>query len=314
MLQDSIVLEADRGDETLGRVRFVAHGTTNGSDAGAIVTNGMQYIVGRPVFSTNLVHANDWTRNPAKQIQSAGNGPDGSLGSVVILALHEQVHLGYGVHTTAVIHRSSKLVDGAPLKYAGARKQLALYHDADTVAARASLEQEIRRGYTLEMRPRFRLDPSAAVGYFPGGDQLTAILAALDTTIRALEPVDFDRFGTALAQVFVTRTPATAVLVPVVCRDLLIGTTESIVMSRLRMMRWQGLAMLGYRFLSGGKEETVAAVKSAQEQRARIDDYNRKLASSALFTAELAWLKVFALRQLELMRVELEAAALEASD
>jgi hypothetical protein len=104
------------------------------------------------------------------------------------------------------------------------------------------------------------------------------------------------------------------VLVPTVMRDVLIGTIESLVMSKLRMMRWQGLAMLGYSFFEVRQPVQVTAVRDAVEQRRQIDELGRRLASSGLFSAELAWLKVYANHELDLMRMELDAAELEAAE
>ena len=95
-------------------------------------------------------------------------------------------------------------------------------------------------------------------------------------------------------------------------RDIIVGTVESTVISRLRMMRWQGLSLLGFRFLEGKQEISIAPVRDMIEQRRRMDEMGRLLASSSLFAAELSWLKVLVAHELELMRVELDGAELEA--
>lgn len=301
------------GDQMLARVRFVVHGTSNVREADAIMSLGLRFTEGRPTVSTNLIHAQDWTVNPEKQAQSWGEGMvPGETGRVVLSMIPSQFHVGYGVFTTAYIDRASKQVMGAPLRYAAARKQLAFYMAKDTESARANIEGEVAGGYGLAQHPQFNLEPQHMVGSFDGRT-LAAITKPLDVTIRALEPLDYGRIEGALRDLFYTRVAAEQVLVSAAMHDLVVGTAESIVISRLRMMRWQGLGLLGYRFYEGQQEVQITPVRDMMEQMRRIDEWGRKLASSTLFTQDLAWLKTYAIHQLELMRTELEVAELEAA-
>src|SRR6266566_4026694 len=87
-----------RGDETIGRYKWVVHGTSNATDALSITDAGLNFIEGRPTFSTNLVHAYDWTVNPEKQAQSLGRGEMvGEPGSVMLVAVPSNLYLGHGV-------------------------------------------------------------------------------------------------------------------------------------------------------------------------------------------------------------------------
>lgn len=310
-MRDEIKLLSSTGDETLARRRYFLHGTTTGDTASAILRDGVQFIEGRPSFSTNLRHAFDWAVNPAKQKWSK-SGEQGS-GRMIALSLHEHAYLGYGVFTTAIIHRTERMIDGAPLRYAAARKQLALYQTQDTEAARLVAERAFKAG-TNEMRPTFRLPAPSGVGSFEPSKQLGEALESLDSQVREFYAIDLANYEGVLAGLFTPRSAATSVLVPVMMHELIIGTIEAIVMARVRMLRWQGLAAMGFRFNLEDPAATIATPKSTDEYLAKIDLLETRLASSQLFTPELQWLKLYALRQLELSKQEVQGLMLEDHD
>src|SRR6266550_3466486 len=128
MASDRLEVVSATGDETIGRYKWVVHGASNATEALSILDGGLSFVEGRPTFSTNLVHAHDWTVNPEKQRQSLGTGTAlGQPGRIIFLALPPNSHLGHGTFTSAFIDRSLKHVGGQTLRYASARKQLALY-------------------------------------------------------------------------------------------------------------------------------------------------------------------------------------------
>jgi predicted GTPase len=202
---------------------------------------------------------------------------------------------------------------GAPLRYASARKQLALYLDDDVEVARARVEAQILAGSPIHQHPSIRLDSEHLIGAFTSSTGLKSIVTHLEVSARAFDAIDFASIEASLRQMFQTREPAQAVLVPTMVRDVVVGTVESVILNRLRVMRWQGLALLGYRFREGREDVVVTRVTDTQEQRRRMEEYGRQMASSSIFGGELAWLKVYAGHQLELMRVELDGAELETS-
>lgn len=306
-------LVSSHGDQTLGNVRFVLHGTSNGADSRAILSGGLRFVEGRPTVSTNLIHAQDWTVNPVKQAQSLGQGAvAGDPGDVIVCTIPSNFYLGYGVFTNAYVDRQLKRVTGAPLRYAAGRKQLAFYLDANTETARMHVESEVANGFSLSQRPQFVLEPKFLMGSFRG-PVLSELAKQLDVAAKMFEPVNFGSFEEALREQFTVMNQANVVLVPTIARDVLIGTIESVVISRMRMMRWQGLALLGFVFTENHQQVQIEPVRDLVEQRARIDELGRRLATSALFTAEISWLKSYVATQLELMRIELEAAELEAA-
>jgi hypothetical protein len=304
-------LLSSRDDQTIQRVSYVVHGTSNATDALSILDGGLRFTEGRPTFSTNIVHAHDWTINPQNQAQSYGTGTAvGEPGKVLVCVVPPNYHLGHGVFTSAYIDRRLRRVMGAPLRYAGARKQLALYIDPDTEAARVSVEAEVANGYPLNQHPQQMLERQYIAGSLSPEEGLAAVLTQLEVAIRDLEAVDFDRFAASLAEYFIPLTPSHTTA-PEMLRVVVQGTVESIVMSSLRMMRWQGLALLGYSFVEGRQEINITPVADTKEQLSRIDEFGKKLASSELFSGELSWLKAYGANHLELMKVELEGAALE---
>ncbi len=312
MSQGRLELISGHGDQTLARVRFVAHGSSR-QEGIEIQRHGLSFIEARATVSTSLIQALGYAIDPHKRGYSTSQvSISDDPGLITIIAIPANFHLGYATFTTAYIDRSLKLVTGAPLRYAGARKQLALYRSEDTEVARVRIEGEVLNGFPLVDHPSFELDPRFVTGSFIPSSDLGMILANLEVSAKAFELVDFAELERLLQGLFSVREPAEAVLAPTLVRDMIVGTIESVIMSRLRMMRWQGLALLGYRFREGKDEVAMAGPAGMGEQRRRMDEYGRLLASSKLFDGELAWLKAYGTRQLELMRLELEAAELGA--
>jgi hypothetical protein len=286
----------------------VVHGTSSPTETLTINGSGLVVAEGRPEVSTNLAHARDWTTFHGRPDQAQG---DGERGTVLVCAVPPNFHIGYGIFTTAYIDRAMKRVSGAPLRYAAARKQLALYVSADTEAARLHIESEIANGFPMEQHDQYTVDPKYIVGSFVGGPVFDSVISELDVAVRSLQMVEFDRLESMLAGDFRASETDDVVMIPTIIRDLLIGTIESLMISRLRMMRWQGLSLLGYTFNEGKQAVQVPPVSSHEEQRKRMDELGRQLASSGLFTAELAWLRTYGAHELELMRVELDGAELD---
>jgi len=313
MAVSRLELISSHGDQTVSRVRFVVHGTTGETETLTINDGGLRITEGRPDVSTNLVHARDWTVFRGQGAPAAApNDASGAQGTVIVCAIPPSFHLGYGIFTTAYIDRAIKKVTGAPLRYAAARKQLALYLSQDTEASRVHIEAEIANGFPMEQHDQYLVDPKYIVGVFINGEVFDGVVSELDTAVRSLQMVAFDRLEVALAGAFRASSEEYAVMAPTVIRDLILGTIESMMLSRLRMMRWQGLSLLGYTFSEGKQAVQVPPVASIEEHKTRMDELGRQLASSGLFAAELAWLKNYGAHELELMRVELEGAELDA--
>jgi len=305
-------LVSSHGDQTLSRVRFVLHGTSNATDALSILDAGLRFVEGRSLLSTNLVYAHDSTLGLAAQDQPFGPAAMlGDPGMAIILAVPPNHHLGYGIFTSAYIDRKLKRVSGSPLSYAGGRNNLALYLPVDTEASRIHIEAEVANGYPLEQRPQYEVESKYVFGSFPTGPAFDELVKQLDVGIRSLEPLQLERLEAAMMDILRVTDTANAVTAPTAIRDIITGTVESMLVSRLRMMRWQGLRLLGYTFEEGNQPVDVAPVSDMAEQRKRMDDLGRLLASSTLFSAELSWLKVYVAHELEMMRVELEGAELE---
>ena len=282
-------LLSDHGDQTLSSVRVVLHGSKMQASEG-VFKDGLSSKEGRAIVSTNL-------------IQTYREANDSGL--VTAIGLPEDFHIGNAVFTTAYIDRVTKLVYGAPLRYADARQQLALYLTAATEDARARIEAEVRRGVTLESRPNLKIDQRYVIGSFYSSSGLKSIISHIAVSVEAFEMIDF--FGSlerSLKSLFEVREVAQSVLVPTMVRDVILGTVESVVLSRLRLMRWQGLAMLGYRFRQDREEVKVPQASGLADYRRQIDNCDDLIASSDLFSGELAWLRVYAANELGVMRVE----------
>src|SRR6185369_3449331 len=292
-------LASAHGDQTLASLRFVVYGS-NAVTADEVLRHGLSFVEGRAIVSTDAIQAYE-------------NATDftGTEGVVTVIAMPKEFHIGYAVFTTAYIDRSLKIVMGAPLRYASSRKQLAFYLNEDTEAARKRIEAEAVGGFPVANHATFRVEPRNIIGTFKTSSSFKNVITQLAVSAKALDPIDFNVVEASLSSLFVVREAAQAVLVPSMVRDMVLGTVESAILTRARILRWQGLALLGYRFREGREDVVVAKPRDAEEHRHKMDEFGRLLASSRILDGELAWLKTYVTQQLELMRVELDGAELE---
>jgi hypothetical protein len=310
MAESVLELPAARGDQSLPEVAFVLRGT--GERAGRdILAHGLGFAPGRPLVSTNLAQAyRDATAVTSDQ-SAASVAATPEAGLVVALAVPPEFHLGYAAFSTAFVDRAAKTVFGSPLEYAGPRKALAFYLDADTELARRGAEAEM--GGRLDAQaegPSYVIDQRHVLGSFKAVPGLGHLMTELEVSARAFEAVDMPGLEHSLTELFDCREPAQAILMPSMMHRLVVGTIESVIMSRLRLMRWQGLAMLGYKFHEGGADVAVTRETDLDEQRRRITECEQQLDGGGVFAGELAWLKQYGHQELRLMRVELDGEEL----
>jgi hypothetical protein len=297
MAQTHLELKPAFGDETVGGLRFVLRGDTlEASDI--ILRQGLRFTPGQDCVSANLLNAY-FKAAPA----------DGQPGKVCVLTVPSDFHTGYSVLNTAFISRADKQVIGAPMHYASARRHLSLYAGGDTESERMKIESEILNGSPLEDHPGFTLDYRNVLGAFPASPQLHSLLIKLEVSIRAFEEVDYTETESALTELFDCREPAQAVLVPTMVHALVVQMVESVVMSRLRMMRWEGLAALGYTIKEGSADAAIRHIDTTMQRR-EMEECRKGAIGSEIFSGELAWLKTYTLRELELMRIELDGSEL----
>lgn len=302
MAQTHLELKPAFGDETVGRLHFVLRGDTI-EESGNIAKQGLRFTPGQDCVSGNLLNAY-FKAAPA----------DGQPGKISVLTVPSDFHAGYCVLNTAFVSRADKLVIGAPMHYAAARHHLSLYPGVDTESERIKIESEMLNGSPLEDHPAFTLDYRNVLGTFEASPQLHSLLVKLEVGIRAFEEVDYNETESALIELFDCREPAQAVLVPIMAHELTLQMVESVVMSYLRTMRWQGLAALGYTIKEGSEEAAVKHVADIAEQRRQMDECRKGALGSEIFSGELAWLKKYTLRELEVMRIELDGAELEGAE
>jgi hypothetical protein len=290
----------------ISKLQFVVHGTSNERSVQDIFMNGFRFTPGRPTVSTNLIHADDWTTNTQKQAQSLGVGTvAGEVGRVLVMKTPAGFHLGYGVFTEAFIDRAIMRVGGTPLRYAAGRKQLAWYQSADVEADRERIEMEIMNGNGWTDGPAYVVDPSDILGSFRHSPVFGSILADIQAAVGDLSALDVEVLSGYLVSELEVQGERSTEEIRQAVHELVVGTVESLVISRLRMMRWQGLAGMGYGFYEGREAlQTVHEIDQATQLN-RISEFEHKLAASGLFTSELAWLKPYIERQLMVMKVEL---------
>lgn len=297
-MQSHLELKPAAGDETIGRLRFVLRGDTAAA-AADISVQGLRFTPGEACVSGSLATAAERA---------------GTAGRVLVLAVPTDFRVGYPVLNTAFISRADLHVIGAPRRYAAARQALSLYRGEDVETERMKIESEVFNGSPLADHPAFTLDYRNVIGGLAVNTQLESVLARLHVSAEALEAVDFTSIDSALTELFECREPAQQVLVPTTVHALAVAEVEAVVIAKLRQLRWQGLATLGYAFKEGKEPVEVAPAADVAAQHQALLGVRKRAEGSALLTGELAWLKTFTLRQLELMRIELDGAELEADE
>jgi hypothetical protein len=229
---------------------------------------------------------------------------------MLICAVPMNYHLGYGAFTTAYINRQEKLVVGAALSYADGRNRLAMYSSDDTDRARRRVESEIAGGFLLAQHARVPLDSRFVLGLVEFGADFDRLVARIDTAVRGFESIDFQRVVMAMQpMVRPVNLQATELILPAL-EELVRGTIEAIMITRLRVMRWQGLSLQGYRFFEGQQEVGITPVRDMQEQQRRVRDIENRAEVSNIFNMKLSWLKEYIEHELAVMNVELEGASL----
>ncbi len=285
-------LLSTHGDQTLSGIRFVIHTSASADETADLTQAGLRFTEGEPVVSTNVL--------------SVLNDVD-VVDRLFVMVVPPQFHLGYGVFTTAYVDRVLRRVAGAPLRYAAGRDELAFYMDHEVEQAREHIEAEVAEGYALAQRPTFVVEPRNLVGYFGSTPALHSLVSRVSVAVDSFQPVNFEEIGSSLSYLFRPSDPAASVLVTSVIDDLLVATVESATISRLRGMRWQGLRLLGYQFFDGeALVELPSVVRSLSEHHEYIRQLRRDLETSQFFTGRLAWLKQYALTQLQIMLLELD--------
>ncbi|HSX01706.1 MAG TPA: hypothetical protein VLI05_00140 [Candidatus Saccharimonadia bacterium] len=313
-------LVSSHGDQTLSRLRFVVRGAADAREADGILAVGLHFTEGRPVVSANLARAYHWSFDTDGLPRSAAGDNQTDLvpnsqtviphqaSDLFIFAVPPQFHVGYGAFTTAYIDRTLKRVVGAPLRYAASRRQLAFYRDDQTEAAREAIEAEVAEGYGMDQRPGFVLDAKNIVGSFSATPGLRSLLGEIEVATRAFQPLPLEQLEASLDSFFRPMDQTAEVLIASVVSDLVLSTVESAMISQLRTMRWQGLALLGYQFVEDDRPVAVVPPHSPAEQLQRLEAAERALEQPDLFAGQLAWLPTYARTELRIMRVELDEA------
>src|SRR5262249_38179645 len=146
-----------------------------------------------------------------------------------------------------------------PVRYANARKHLSLYFSGETEASRIHIESEVANGYPLSQHTAQMLESRHVIGSFIPGPILDSLISQIESSVAAFQTVEFERLERSLLEIFRLAAAGNSVLAPAAIRSMILGTIESSVMSRMRMMRWHGLALLKYNFFEGKEPVRVAA-------------------------------------------------------
>jgi hypothetical protein len=279
-MNHQLKLISSHGDETFASLSYIVCGLPSAAVTAALA-NGVSAEEGSASVTTNLVHA----------VERIGNEP----GKIVVLRRPAQPYLGYASDTDAVIDRKAKTVSGNPIAYAAGRDDLGWYTQSKVDTAH-HLSLIVPAGYI-----------AATIEVTPG---LKAILSDVAVAAKTLAPFDLSYLETAINETIELAPSFTQGSETQVTHSLAIGTAEALVMSRLRQLRWEGLALLGYRFTDNGQPITIKLPTSIEVHRQELDRLEAQLKGQSLLTAELVWLKPHVTTAIAMMRTELNDALL----
>jgi hypothetical protein len=276
------------GDETFASIGYLICGLT-ASDAESGLTNGISTVEGAPSVSTNLIYA-------AAQAKTNGG--------ILVLRRPSQPFLGYATATTVTIDRAAHTVTGNPLGYAAGRDELAWYTQEDGQAAMAA---------DPNPRPSLVVSPDYAAATITVTPGLSSVLTQLQVAASGLGAIDLAFVESAVIDALDFAPNFTQTSPEELAHRLVIATTEALVISHLRELRWQGLALLGYSFSENAQPITIVVPASLDEHRKELDRLEQQLKAQAILVGELAWLQQHVTSAIATMRSELANALPEAS-
>lgn len=288
-MEGRLHLEAAHGDVGLLRLPVVVHVTPDESYVGDALAGQLPFAFGQPGLTANL----------ADVMPAAQNG-----GAALLIQPPPGLIVGYGVFTSAYVDRVIRRVGGSPGRYLAGRSSLALYQSGDAETERRALEAETvaEAGFGLL---KSVLPAAAVVGWLKPDAGANTSVQELTIAAQELAPVAIDsiaKYWTSLVQSPRIEPPALLSHM----RRLVESSVESEVIGMVRRWRLEALAGMGYHFYEGQKPWSGVTAVSQLDQRQRLNDLQRRLASSQLLTGELDWLKQYVSQVIHIMEVELE--------
>jgi hypothetical protein len=291
-MNHKLELISAHGDDTFGALGYVVCGLPTVAEAEALVARGLSAQEGRASVSSSLTRA----------IGSATSG-----GRIVVIRRAAQPYLGYAAFTSAVIDRGARTVSGNPLAYAAARDELGWYIHDDVEAARKRVEQAVT-ATNSDQHPSLIVPGGYVAGSIEPTSSLASVLSKLQVGANALGPVELSFVEEAVSEALSFTPDFNQTSLTQLAHSLTIATAETLVLSRLRNLRWQGLALLGYSFTEGGVPVTIEVPASLDLYRQNLDQLISQLKGQSLLTAELSWLKPHVTTAVAIMHTELNNA------
>jgi hypothetical protein len=286
-MNHQLQLISAHGDETFASLSYLICGLT-AADAESALTNGISTTEGASSVSTDLVYA-------ATQAKADG--------WILVLRRPAQPFLGYATATIATIDRAAHTVTGNPLGYAAGRDELAWYTQEDGQAAMAA---------DPNPRPSLIVSPDYAAATIAVTPGLSSVLTQLEVATNGLGAIDLAFVEAALVDALTFAPNFTQTSPEELAHRLVVATVEALVISRLRNLRWQGLALLGYSFSEAGQATTITVPASLDEHRKELDRLEQQLKAQAILVGELAWLQHHVTSVIATMRSELAGGLPEA--
>jgi hypothetical protein len=276
-------LVSSHGDDTFAALIYTVCGLASEGEAGAIIERGLAVAEGKTSVSGGLIQA----------LTAAG-----ATGRLVILRRPAQPYLGYATATSAIIDRTAHTVSGNPLAYAAGRNELAWYSESDTESVRRRLE-------TNPTTHSLIVPGGYVVGWLEITTGLVSALNKLEVAAATLGAIDLNFAELAVREALTFSSSFSQGSPEELARALIISTVETTVISALRHLRWQGLALLGYSFNEGGQTVTVQAAAGVDEYHRTLDRLEAQLKAKSLLVGDLGWLAPHAATAIATMRTEL---------
>lgn len=279
-MNHQLELISEHGDETFARLAYLVHGVATSFEVGQVMEHGLSARAGEAAgVSASLADAE---------------------GHILILRRPSQPYVGYAATTSAVIDRAAHTVSGNPLAYASSRRQLAWYTNS---------EAKLTDTEKLAGAPSLVVSSDYLIGWIEPNLIMATTLNQLEIAASSLVPIPLVPLEAGLIE-SITFAPSATQVVPLqLAHALLIASIESIILSHLRLMRWQGLALAGYSFTEAGAAITIPTPSTHNEQQRRINELQARLNGESLLVGELAWLRPHTQAAITIMNNELREIA-----
>jgi hypothetical protein len=265
-----IKLESAKGDETFSRIKYLTYEVKESEDIGSITVNGLSFKEGESVVSGTLAY-------PLSDLQTRS-------GEVVIIRRPNQPYLGFARSTTAVYDRGSKIIKGNPVEYMNSRRSLGWY-------SLPEMAVDTTQNTQTASTPNLLVAKDFIIGSIKITPSIRDIFDEIRIAAASLVELDINGIINAVSESIILLPEFALATTNEIAHSIVYSSLESAILSNLRLMRFQGLNLLGYKFQENGVDivlEPEVSKDQLQHQMALLEVNARK---SLVLSGDLEWLR-----------------------